>query len=341
MPNGLYPILRPLLFTLEPERAHALALASLQCAHALRITRASAQASAPVSLLGLSFPNRLGLAAGFDKNARYIDALGWLGFGFIEVGTVTPRAQAGQRKPRLFRIEQARVLINRMGFPNEGAAAIDARLSRRSYRGVCGVNIGKNATTSIGDATSDYVECFRAVAGHADYVAVNVSSPNTKDLRRLQQVDQLRPMLEALLSERERMRASDSRSVPLLVKISPDLSTEEMIAIAELIRELRMDGVIATNTTLSRPGVAATKLAAEEGGLSGAPLLPLALQALRTLRATLGSSIPIIAVGGIDSAAAARDAISAGADLVQIYTGLVYRGPALLREISLALHGSD
>lgn len=339
--HDLYPVLRPLLFTLEPERVHAVALASLKCAHALRMVRTSAQHSTPVSLMGLSFPNRVGLAAGFDKNGRCIDALGALGFGFIEVGTVTPRAQAGQAKPRLFRIEPAMALVNRMGFPNEGAAAAGARLARRAYRGVCGVNIGKNAATSISDATGDYVDCFRAVAHHADYVAVNVSSPNTKDLRRLQQVDQLRPMLEALLGEREQLHARSGRRIPLLVKISPDLCVDGLVAIAELLRELQVDGVIATNTTLDRSGVAGMKFAAEEGGLSGAPLLPLVLQAVRVLRSSLGASTPIIAVGGIDSAAAALDALSAGANLVQIYTGLVYRGPALLREIDLALRGSD
>jgi dihydroorotate dehydrogenase len=339
MLNDLYPILRPLLFTLEPERAHAVALASLKCAHALRMVRASAERSAPVSLMGLSFPNRIGLAAGFDKNGRYIDALGAMGFGFIEVGTVTPRPQSGQARPRLFRIEPARALVNRMGFPNDGAAVIAARLARRSYRGVCGVNIGKNAATSMRDATVDYVDCFRAVAPHADYVAVNVSSPNTKDLRRLQQVEQLRPMLEALLNEREQLHVRGGRRVPLLVKISPDLDVDALVASAELMRELHIDGVIATNTTLGRSGVAEMKFAAQEGGLSGAPLLTLALQTIETLRVTLGTDTPIIAVGGIDTPAAALDALSAGANLVQLYTGLVYRGPTLLREIDLALRG--
>ena len=337
MANALYPALRRLLFALEPERAHSVALAALSGAHATGLLRSSHDDGSAVSLLGLSFPNRIGLAAGYDKNARYVDALGALGFGFIEVGTVTPKPQGGQARPRLFRIERASALINRMGFPNEGAAAIGARLQRRTYRGVCGVNIGKNAATVMEEATRDYVDCFRAVARHADYVAINVSSPNTKELRRLQQVEQLRPVLEALLEERAQLQGSTGRRVPLLVKVSPDLPVDALVSIAQLMRELRIDGVIATNTTLSRVGVAGMRHADEEGGLSGAPLLPLSLRAVRVLRSSLDASTPVIAAGGIDSARAALDAIAAGANLVQIYTGLVYRGPRLLREINLAL----
>lgn len=328
----MYPLLRRALFVLEPERAHSIALASLQLAQRLGLHRhPDEEPSAAVSLMGLRFANRIGLAAGFDKNARHIDALGSLGFGFIEVGTVTPRTQAGRAKPRLFRLPRSRALINRMGFPNEGADAIAAHLARRRFPGVCGVNIGKNAATPLTAAVDDYVSCYRSVAPHADYVAVNVSSPNTKDLRRLQQVGYLRPILEALLRERERLHSDRPRYVPLLAKVSPDLTSEDFGAIAELLLELRIDGVIATNTTVQRPGLAV--VATQEGGLSGAPLRPFALQAIRALRSVAADRLSIVGVGGIGSAADAREAFEAGADLLQIYTAFIYRGPGLVREL--------
>ena len=352
MLSVLYPALRPLLFRLEPERAHALALTALEAVHKLSRVFHDAPAAgedspARVSLLGLNFPNRVGLAAGFDKNGRHIDALGALGFGFLEIGTVTPRAQSGQRQPRLFRLPAARALINRMGFPNEGAAAIAPRLAQRTFRGICGVNIGKNASTPMSEAIGDYLHCFRALAQHVDYVAINVSSPNTQDLRQLQQIHRLRPLLEALLEARSRLQRSPAESagaahssgrpLPLLVKVSPDLTGEDLAGIARLVRELGIDGVIATNTTLARPGLAGMGAAQEQGGLSGEPLRAIALHVVRVLRSELGRRIPIIAAGGIDSAAAALDAVKAGADLVQIYTGLIYRGPALVGEIRSAL----
>jgi dihydroorotate dehydrogenase len=338
MLNALYPTLRAALFALEPERAHALTLAALNGARRLRLLRAPrSHAASAVALLGLSFANRVGLAAGFDKNGRCIDALGALGFGFLEIGTVTLRPQSGQPQPRLFRLPAAAALINRMGFPNEGAQSVAARLARRTFAGVCGVNIGKNAATPLSSAIDDYVGCFRIVAPHADYVAINVSSPNTQDLRRLQEVEQLRPMLAALLDERERLRIATQRRVSLLVKVSPDVTDADLTALAELIRTLHIDGVIATNTTLTRPGLSGLPVAEEAGGLSGAPLRPLATHALRILRAGLGPATPLVAVGGIHGGADARAALQAGADLVQLYTGLIYRGPGLVREVRDAI----
>lgn len=288
--------------------------------------------------MGLRFANRVGLAAGFDKNGRCIDALGALGFGFIEVGTVTPRAQPGQPRPRLVRIVGADALINRMGFPNDGASAVAARLARRRFTGMCGANIGKNAATPIQDAVRDYLECFATLAPHVDYVAINVSSPNTQDLRRLHEIDQLQPIVLALGEARDALRAATGRRVPLLLKISPDVPQPDLVRLAGFTRQAGIDGIIATNTTVDRPGIPA-RWQVETGGLSGAPLRPLALQTVRSLRAALGNDLAIIAAGGIDSGQDALDAMRAGADLVQIYTGLVYRGPGLVREIIDATAG--
>ena len=331
-----YPLMRTALFALPTEHAHAFSLAALRCAHSFGLLRA--RASDPgkaVTLMGLQFPNRVGLAAGFDKNARYIDALGALGFGFVEVGTVTPRPQPGQPRPRLFRVTESAALINRMGFPNEGAVAVAARLARRRFAGVCGVNIGKNAATPIASAIDDYLECFRIVAPHADYVAINVSSPNTAGLRQLEEAEQLQPIASALVEARRRLQGAAARRVPLLVKVSPDLPPADLVRSARLACEAGIDGIIATNTTVNRSGIS-TRWRSHTGGLSGAPLRPLALQAVQLLRTALGASVPIIAAGGIDSARHARDAFDAGADLVQVYTGLIYRGPGLVKEIVIS-----
>jgi dihydroorotate dehydrogenase len=328
----IYPLLRPLFFALPSEHAHALALAALHHAHSLGLVRNPASdPRCAVTLMGLQFPNRVGLAAGFDKNARYIDALGALGFGFVEVGTVTPRPQPGQPRPRLFRIAESGALINRMGFPNDGAVAVAARLARRRFAGVCGVNIGKNAATPLASATDDYLECFRILAPHADYVAINVSSPNTEGLRQLQEADQLQPIASALVEARRQLQDVTARRVPLVVKVSPDLPPADLVRSARLACEAGIDGIIATNTTLNRSGIS-PRWRSQAGGLSGAPLRPLALQAVQLLRTALGSSVPIVAAGGIDSARHVRDALDAGADLVQIYTGLIYRGPGLVQE---------
>ena len=326
-----YPALRPLLFALDPERAHALALSGLRLAGRLP---ARMPAAAAVDLLGLRFPNRVGLAAGFDKNALAVDGLGTIGFGFIEVGTVTPRAQAGQPRPRLFRLPAAGALVNRLGFPNDGAEAIARRLRRRRYRGIVGVNIGKNATTPISRAVDDYIGCLRSVHGVADYIAVNVSSPNTEQLRELQAAGRLEPLLTALLDERGRLVAG--RRLPLLLKIAPDLDGDELAAIDGLVLRLGLDGVIATNTTV-RPPLGPATAGIERGGMSGAPLRALALRTVGELRARLGPQVAIVGVGGVDSPQAAVAMRAAGADLVALYTGLVYRGPSLVAQCVRAL----
>ncbi len=335
----LYSLLRPALFLLPPEAAHALTLKMLQIAQCIGMPRSNTVcAQKPLHLMGLTFTNRVGLAAGFDKNGQCIDALGRSGFGFIEIGTVTPGPQAGNPEPRLFRLLRSRALVNRMGFPNPGASAIAERLARRKYRGVCGINIGKNADTPLDRAVDDYVSGFRILAPHADYVALNFSSPNTKGLRQLQDVDRLKPILEALLQERSELQRTFWRPVPLLVKIAPDLGEEELLELASLVRALEIDGVIATNTTLQRPGDVDDGLSLE-GGLSGAPLHALSVKTIRVLREALGSEVVIVGVGGIMSASDADETLSAGADLVQLYTGLVYRGPGLVREVSEGVKG--
>ncbi|HEX4049328.1 MAG TPA: quinone-dependent dihydroorotate dehydrogenase [Steroidobacteraceae bacterium] len=328
-----YRAIRPALFALDPERAHQLALDALRLA-GRRTPRLPSTTT--IECMGLRFPNRVGLAAGFDKNAVAIDGLGALGFGFIEVGTVTPRAQAGQARPRLFRLPAAGALINRLGFPNDGAESVAARLRRRRYPGIVGVNIGKNATTSIAHAVDDYVSCLRIVRNVADYVVVNVSSPNTARLRELQTAERLKPLLCALLHERACGPREARHRLPLLLKIAPDLPPAELPCIAGLLKSLPMDGVVATNTTTRRHG---TALAAnrQAGGLSGRPLRSIALNVVVELRAHLGPDFPIIGVGGIDSPHSALDMLVAGANLVQLYTGLIYRGPTLVSQIVRAL----
>lgn len=291
--------------------------------------------------MGLHFPNRVGLAAGFDKNARDIDSWGRLGFGFIEVGTVTPRPQPGTPPPNLFRLPADEALVNRLGFNNEGAAAAARRLESRRYTGICGVNIGKNFDTPLKDSARDYASCLRTVYGVADYVTINVSSPNTPGLRELQDPDALRPLWLELASLREHLQSMHGKRVPILVKLSPDLSDEQMAAVAHELAELRVDGVVATNTTISRPEPLESPSAVESGGLSGRPLHSRSVAVVRALRAALGRSFPIIGVGGIVSAARGLDTCNAGADLVQIYTGLIYRGPALVGDLLESLEGSD
>jgi dihydroorotate dehydrogenase len=324
----LYTTLRPFLFAIEPERAHRLLLETMRVSgripQRLRPGRA-------VSLLGLRFPNRIGLAAGFDKSAEALDGLGRLGFGCIEVGTVTPLPQAGQPRPRVFRYPRAGALINRLGFPNDGAAIVAERLRYRRYRGVLGVNIGKNAATPIDRAIDDYVHCLRALHAVADYIAINISSPNTADLRSLHAPERLEPLLSGLVSERDGLLRGRGGRLPLLLKISPDLDPVALAAVAQVITRISLDGVIATNTTVQRSD-AGGEASLQRGGLSGAPLHRLSLDTVRALRRLLGPKVPIIGVGGIDSAAKALAMRRAGADLVQIYTGLIYRGPALISE---------
>ncbi len=350
-----YRLLRPLLFLAEPEHAHRWALEALRRVERLgsgRLHRAGALAPLlsnlrggadrlptenPVELLGLRFSNRVGLAAGFDKDASCVDGLGALGFGFLEVGTVTPRPQAGQPRPRLFRVPAAEALINRMGSPNDGAARVAERLMRRQYQGIVGVNIGKNADTPLDRAVDDYVTGFEMLHAVADYVAVNVSSPNTSGLRDLQEAERLAPILSALLESRERLEKRSQRRVPLLVKLSPDLGETALGACSTLIRSSGIDGVIATNSTVSRQYVSGLPGSSETGGLSGAPLRHLSLHVVRQLRQRLGPQFPIIGVGGLCNAQAAIEMRVAGADLVQIYSALVYEGPRIVSDLRHAL----
>ncbi len=334
-----YSLVRPLLFRLEPEVAHRLTLQGLRLAHTagLSLLYASAPVRDPVQLLGLRFPNRVGLAAGLDKNGEAIDAFAAMGFGFVEVGTVTPRPQPGNPRPRLFRLPQAQALINRMGFNNAGLDAF-LRHVRRSHRSVpLGLNIGKNATTPVEQALDDYRLGLRGVYAAADYVTVNISSPNTRSLRSLQDDAALNALLAGLVQERESLRDHHGRHVPILLKIAPDLDDAGIDTIADAVHAHGIDGLIATNTTVSREAVAGLPYADEAGGLSGAPVREASNRVIRRLRNRLGRDMPIIGVGGILSGADAVEKLRAGADLVQIYTGLIYRGPALVRECALAL----
>ena len=334
-----YSVVRPLLFALEPETAHALSLRALRLLHGcgLSLLAAPARVHDPVQLLGLRFPNRVGLAAGLDKNGEAIDALAALGFGFVEVGTVTPRAQPGNPQPRLFRLPAAQALINRMGFNNDGLEAF-LRHVRRSRREVpLGLNIGKNAATPIEQALDDYAAGLRAVHAHADYVTVNVSSPNTRNLRQLQSDAALEHLLAGLAEERARLADAQGRRVPLLLKVAPDLEPGQIAALADALHRHGVDGVIATNTTLARDGVGGLRHAEEAGGLSGAPLRARADAVITQLRARLGSGYPIIGVGGIVDARDARAKREAGADLVQLYTGLIYQGPRLVGACAAAM----
>jgi len=337
--SALYGLARPLLFALDPERVHELTLEGLQRAHDLGATRLMQVpiAGEPVTVMGLQFPNPVGLAAGLDKNGAHIDALGAMGFGFIEVGTVTPRAQPGNPKPRMFRLPQAQALINRLGFNNGGVEQFVANVQRARYAGVLGLNIGKNAATPIEAALDDYRLCLAAVYPHAGYVTINISSPNTQGLRSLQQDEPLDGLLAALAAERERLAQLHGRRVPLAVKIAPDLDDAALPRLADTLVARGIDAVIATNTTLARTAVAGLPQAAEAGGLSGRPLRARATEVVRRLAQHLQGALPIIAVGGIVDAQDAVEKVEAGASLVQIYTGLIYQGPALVAQCRSAL----
>jgi dihydroorotate dehydrogenase len=314
-------------------------LALLDLAHACGIVQTLAQSvpSLPVRVMGLDFPNPVGLAAGLDKNGEHIDALAALGFGFIEIGTVTPRPQPGNPPPRLFRLPHAQALINRLGFNNLGVDRLVHNVGRARYRGILGINLGKNFDTPVEKSAGDYISGMRKTYPLAAYLTVNISSPNTVDLRRLQEAGELRPLLEALKRQQAALAERHGRYVPLVVKIAPDLNDEQIAAMAQILLEQRIDGVIATNTTLSRVGVEGLPRAAEAGGLSGAPLRERSTAVVRSLYALLGDEIPIIAAGGILCAEDAVAKIAAGAKLIQLYTGLIYRGPGLLRECVQAL----
>ncbi|HEX4242637.1 MAG TPA: quinone-dependent dihydroorotate dehydrogenase [Steroidobacteraceae bacterium] len=331
----------PILTRLDPERAHDWGLAGLKLLQPFQTAEHGngrrREADLPVRCFGLDFAHPLGLAAGFDKNGDYLDALGAMGFSHVELGTVTPRPQPGNPKPRMFRIRERCALINRMGFNNKGVDHLVARLAASRYRGVRGISIGKNFDTPIERAQDDYLICLRKVYAYADYVAVNVSSPNTARLRELQARDGLERLLGALLEERSTLARQAGRHVPLLVKVAPDLVPDQISAVAQTIRALGIDGVIATNTSTGRDGLAASPATGQAGGLSGAPLHALSVRVVSQLRAELGPGFPIVGVGGIVNAAAALDTLRAGASLIQIYTGFAYRGPALIDDVIDAL----
>ncbi len=335
----MYSLLRPALFQLDPEVAHHLALGSLKVMHSLGFSGfiAPQPVADPRTVMGLDFPNPVGLAAGLDKNGDCIGGLAALGFGFIEIGTVTPLPQPGNAKPRLFRVPQASALINRMGFNNGGVDVLIENVRRSDYRGILGINIGKNASTPIDKAAEDYLACLRKVYAYASYVTVNVSSPNTKNLRQLQGGDELNDLLTQLKAEQQRLADKHGRYVPVVLKIAPDMEAVQVVQIARLLVRHRMDGVIATNTTLSREGVENLPHGTETGGLSGAPLRDRSTSVIRQLAAELQDELPIIGVGGILSGMDAAEKIRAGASLVQLYSGLIYRGASLVTESCAAI----
>ncbi|MDR3392765.1 MAG: quinone-dependent dihydroorotate dehydrogenase [Sulfuriferula sp.] len=335
----MYSLLRPLFFQLDAEKAHHAGLTALNIAHKLGLIPLIARpvAGKPVEVMGIRFPNAVGLAAGLDKNGDCIDALAALGFGSIEIGTVTPRPQPGNPKPRLFRIPKAQAIINRMGFNNNGVQQLVRNVQNARYQGILGINIGKNFDTPIERAAEDYLTCLTAVYPHASYVTVNISSPNTKNLRDLQSAAALSDLLGKLKNEQTRLADQHDRYVPIALKIAPDLDDTQLLDIAHQLKQHRFDAVIATNTTLSRRGVNALPHGDEAGGLSGAPVRAASTRIVARLATALAGEVPIIGVGGIMQGQHALEKINAGASLIQIYTGLIYRGPALIRECVQAL----
>ncbi|WP_137817917.1 quinone-dependent dihydroorotate dehydrogenase [Pseudomonas sp. 2FG] len=330
----MYTLARELLFKLSPETSHELSIDLIGAGGRLGLNGllSKAPASLPVRVMGLDFPNPVGLAAGLDKNGDAIDGFAQLGFGFVEIGTVTPRPQPGNPKPRLFRLPQAEAIINRMGFNNQGVDHLLARVKAAKFNGVLGINIGKNFDTPVERAVDDYVLCLDKVYAHASYVTVNVSSPNTPGLRSLQFGDSLKQLLGALRQRQEALTQQHGRRVPLAIKIAPDMNDAEIIEVAAALLDSGMDAVIATNTTLGREGVEGLPFGAEAGGLSGAPVRDKSTHTVRVLAAELAGRLPIIAVGGITEGKHAAEKIAAGASLVQIYSGFIYKGPALIRE---------
>ncbi len=350
-----YALARRFLFSLDPETAHEMTLHALAGTQGtpFQLAYCNGRVEDPVVLAGLKFPNRVGLAAGLDKNARCIDGLGAMGFGFVEVGTVTPKGQPGNPKPRMFRLPKANALINRLGFNNDGLDAFVANVKRSSlYQQrqktsgaesamLLGLNIGKNAATPIESATDDYIACLDGVYAYADYITINISSPNTKNLRALQSDAALDQLLGALAQQREHLTTLHGKRTPLFVKIAPDLDEAQIAVIAATLIRHGMDGVIASNTTLSREAVKGMRHAEETGGLSGAPVLAMSNLVIAQLRAALGPNYPIIGVGGIMSAEDAVSKITAGANLVQIYTGLIYKGPTLIKQCAALIKRSS
>lgn len=339
----MYPFLRQLLFRLEPELAHKLSLQALNSGSMLGVSRLFCRPveSMPRRVMGIDFPNPIGLAAGLDKNGDYLKALASIGFGFIELGTVTPRPQAGNPKPRLFRLQRAEAIINRMGFNNKGVDHLVEQVQRARYRGVLGINIGKNFDTPLEQATDDYLIGLRKVYSLASYVVVNVSSPNTAGLRELQHGELLDELLAAVKAEQKLLSLQYARYVPLVIKISPDMSDSELELIADRLLAHRIDGVAATNTTLARTGVQGLRYADQGGGLSGKPLQQRSTQVVRLLSQQLQGRIPIIGIGGIHDPDSAMQKLHSGASLIQLYSGLIYRGPELVSEIARALREEE
>lgn len=339
----LYKLTRPLLFSLDAETAHELTITALHAAGKL-LPAGKPRPARPTEVMGITFPNRIGLAAGLDKNGEAIDGLARLGFGFIEIGTITPRAQPGNPRPRMFRLPEVEGIINRMGFNNHGVDALLENVKAARFRGVLGINIGKNFDTPIEQAADDYLICLEKVYPLASYVTVNISSPNTKNLRQLQGGSELDDLLGQLKARQADLAQRHGRYVPMCLKIAPDLEDEQVVAIADALRRHRIDAVIATNTTISRAAVQGIRHADQQGGLSGAPVFEASTRVVAKLAGALAGELPIIAAGGVRSGPDAVAKLSAGAALVQVYSGLVYHGPALVRECVAATdhwHAAD
>lgn len=326
----MYSLIRPLLFKIDAEKAHSLVLSSLHFIPEFYFKHPQGK---PVQAMGLTFPHQVGLAAGLDKNGQHLDALAKLGFSFIELGTVTPRPQEGNPKPRLFRLPEAQAIINRMGFNNKGVDALVTNVRNSGYKGILGINIGKNKDTSLDKAANDYAYCLRTVYEYASYVTVNISSPNTPDLRQLQQGDYFSALLSQLQMEQSRLSDKYQRHVPLVVKVSPDESEETLKEMTEVILNYGVEGIIATNTTCSREQVKNIQHAEEQGGLSGKPLRDLSTGCLQLLKKYTGNAVTLIGVGGIDSSQSAQEKLHAGATLLQVYSGLIYQGPGLIPQL--------
>lgn len=334
----MYPVLRSFLFQLDAERAHYLTLNTLKTAYHLGLTGlAQPEQGRVVKWMGLDLPNPVGLAAGLDKNGEYIDALASLGFGYIEIGTVTPRPQEGNPKPRLFRVAEHRAVINRMGFNNKGIDYLIQQKSKSQFKGIVGINIGKNAQTPIENAVDDYLICLEKAYPHASYISINISSPNTQNLRSLQHSDELTKLLQTLKNRQAQLASEHGHYVPLAVKIAPDLDEAQIRSMAQTFKQSEIDGIIATNTTIDKSSLGTHPLATEQGGLSGRPVRDKSQAVLRQLYAELGACIPLVGVGGILNGQDAQEKITAGAVAVQLYSGLVYRGPELVGECIRAL----
>ena len=335
-----YRLAQKVLFATDPEQAHLLALQSLRLAHTLGATRwRCAVPGRPVHCMGLEFPNAVGVAAGLDKNAEYFEALGDLGFGFVEVGTITPRPQPGNPRPRVFRLPEKQALINRLGFNNKGVDFLVQRVREHRFKGILGINIGKNADTPMERAAEDYLHCLEKVYPWAGYITVNISSPNTRDLRSLQAVTALEDLLGQLEQRRVSLTREHGRRVPIAVKVAPDLQPDEIADIARVVASNRMDAVIATNTTIDREGVAGLPHAGESGGLSGRPLRPKADHILQAFRQQLPATVALVGVGGISCGQDAVNKLELGASLVQFYTGMIYQGPGLVEDCLKAING--